>query len=183
MTPETRDIPAWAQRERQADLDWINQNLEVFCTAAKFAHEDAGRGAIVIDTTITPVPGVGHPFAYFSQEFVEQHIDEETQRMVAEYDPEWELVLVLLKSANRTSTYRVGVPSERPQEPETSELLQTTQSDARPGSRLNAPDVETLIGWEDDGGCEAACPDHCWVEPDGTCEHGHPSWLLKLGLI
>lgn len=25
--------------------------------------------------------------------------------------------------------------------------------------------------------------DGCTVEPDGTCEHGHPSWLLHLGLI
>lgn len=25
--------------------------------------------------------------------------------------------------------------------------------------------------------------DGCSVEPDGTCEHGHPSWLLRMGLI
>ena len=25
--------------------------------------------------------------------------------------------------------------------------------------------------------------DGCDVEPDGHCEHGHPSWLLKLTLI
>jgi len=183
MTPENRAIPAWAQRERQADLAWINENLDVFWTGAKLAHKDDGRGAIVIDTTIQPIPGVGNPFAYFPQELVEQHIGDDTQRMVAEYDPEWELVLVLIKSDNRTSTYRVGVPSQRPQEPEPSKVLQTKKTEARPASRLKAPDVETLIGWEADGGCEAACPEHCWVEPDGTCEHGHPSWLLKLGLI
>jgi hypothetical protein len=34
---------------------------------------------------------------------------------------------------------------------------------------------------EEDGGCEAT--DGCFVEPDGTCEHGQPSWLLALGLI
>ena len=34
---------------------------------------------------------------------------------------------------------------------------------------------------EEDGGCEAT--DGCFVEPDGTCEHGQPSWLLVLGLI
>jgi hypothetical protein len=32
-----------------------------------------------------------------------------------------------------------------------------------------------------EGGCEAL--DGCWVEPDGTCEHGEPSWLLRLGYI
>ena len=43
------------------------------------------------------------------------------------------------------------------------------------------PDLKTLRVWMEDGGCET--PDGCWVEPDGTCEHGEPSWLLKLGLI
>lgn len=32
-----------------------------------------------------------------------------------------------------------------------------------------------------DGGCEAT--DGCWVEPDGHCQHGCPSWLVKLGVI
>lgn len=44
-----------------------------------------------------------------------------------------------------------------------------------------APDIETLIEWEADGGCEAT--DGCWVEPDGICPHGCRSWLLELGLI
>ena len=25
--------------------------------------------------------------------------------------------------------------------------------------------------------------DGCTIEPDGICQHGHPSWFLKLGLI
>jgi hypothetical protein len=25
--------------------------------------------------------------------------------------------------------------------------------------------------------------DGCDIEPDGTCQHGHPSWFLYLGLI
>lgn len=25
--------------------------------------------------------------------------------------------------------------------------------------------------------------DGCWVEPDGTCPHDHPSWLVRLGMI
>jgi hypothetical protein len=43
------------------------------------------------------------------------------------------------------------------------------------------PDLETLQEWMSDGGCEAL--DGCRVEPDGICEHGEPSWLLKLGYI
>jgi hypothetical protein len=50
-------------------------------------------------------------------------------------------------------------------------------------ARFEPPDIETLIAWEAEGGCEAACPHHCWVEPDGRCTHGNPSWLLRMGLI
>lgn len=43
------------------------------------------------------------------------------------------------------------------------------------------PDMETMEEWMHDTGCEAT--DGCWVEHDGTCQHGKPSWFLKLGLI
>lgn len=29
----------------------------------------------------------------------------------------------------------------------------------------------------------ACCEDGCEVEPDGHCPHGHPSVLLKMGII
>ena len=29
----------------------------------------------------------------------------------------------------------------------------------------------------------AECIHGCKVEADGVCEHGHPSWLLKLGYV
>ena len=43
------------------------------------------------------------------------------------------------------------------------------------------PAMEDMKAWEEEGGCEAT--DGCWVEPDGVCQHGYPSWLLYLGLI
>jgi hypothetical protein len=43
------------------------------------------------------------------------------------------------------------------------------------------PSWEQLREWIEEGGAEAT--DGCWVEPDGSCEHGKPSWLLELGLI
>jgi hypothetical protein len=55
---------------------------------------------------------------------------------------------------------------------------------------LNHPDAvkidrvpcdKTLMGWANDGGCEAV--DGCWTEPDGSCEHGLPSWMLALNMI
>lgn len=48
---------------------------------------------------------------------------------------------------------------------------------------LRVPAIEELMEWADDGGCEAACEHGCWVEADGHCEHGKPSWLLAMGMI
>ncbi|MBE3118073.1 MAG: hypothetical protein IMZ50_04855 [Candidatus Atribacteria bacterium] len=43
------------------------------------------------------------------------------------------------------------------------------------------PSAVQVIEWMEEGGAEAT--DGCWVEPDGTCEHGCPSWLIEMGLI
>jgi hypothetical protein len=107
MPAERRDIPDWAKRERQQDLNWISGNLDVFEVAARMAYEGTGRGAIFVDTTIQPLPDRGHPFAYFSQAQIEEDNDEDIKRMVKKYDPGEEFVLVLLKAGDRTSTYRI----------------------------------------------------------------------------
>ena len=111
MTERDRaPFPAWAERERAGDLAWIGENLHVFWPVAQQEYEELGRGAIVVDTTSRPT-GEGHPFGYLPQEMVEEHGDEDTLRMVRQYDPTWEMVTVLLKTQDRTSTYRVGVIS------------------------------------------------------------------------
>jgi hypothetical protein len=50
---------------------------------------------------------------------------------------------------------------------------------SRPISEI--PDPETLEEWQDESDGKAL--DGCWVEPDGTSEHGKPSWLLVLGYV
>ena len=52
---------------------------------------------------------------------------------------------------------------------------------AWPSPTTAQPSIEELEEFEEDGGCLAT--DGCWVETDGTCPHGHPSWLLVLGMI
>ncbi len=49
------------------------------------------------------------------------------------------------------------------------------------GATTETPTPEQLIEWESEGGSEAT--DGCWVEVDGTCEHGKPSWFLVLGMV
>jgi hypothetical protein len=44
-----------------------------------------------------------------------------------------------------------------------------------------APSYAKMEAWMDRGIAKAT--DGCWVEPDGTCEHGCRSWMLVLGVI
>ena len=50
-----------------------------------------------------------------------------------------------------------------------------------PAPTEDEPELEELEEWMSESGCEAT--DGCWVEPDGHCPHGHPSWMLYLGYI
>jgi hypothetical protein len=108
--PEKR-IPNWAEKERGNDMNWIRANLHILWPTAQAGYEAVGRGALWIDTTQTFAHpgGVGHPFGYFDQATVEQREDEDTKRMVREYDPSWEMVTTLFKTQDRLSTYRIGV--------------------------------------------------------------------------
>lgn len=105
MGAERREHPDWANQEREGDLGWIAQNLDMFEVAAGLAYEASGRGALVVNTTLRAGPG--HPFAYFSEEQILEYNDEDITRLVKAYDPQQEFVVVLIKSGERTSTYRI----------------------------------------------------------------------------
>ena len=101
------NIPEWAEKERLSDQLWIQDNFHILWPAAKTAFNDLGRGAIVVDTTSQPIPGAGHPFGYFSREQLGEHDDEDSKRLVREYNPRKEFVVMLIKHDDRTSTYRI----------------------------------------------------------------------------
>lgn len=112
MNPEQRNIPSWAERERWADMAWIWQNLPLFHFAAVESFRKAGRGAIVVDTT-SVASGDGHPCAYFNAEAIHRYGDGGIDQLVEQYLPHEELVVVLIKPADRTSAYRVrALPPE-----------------------------------------------------------------------
>jgi hypothetical protein len=91
-------------------LAWISENLRVFWLAAHRGYEEHSRGATVADTTQRPT-GESQSFGYLPKALAEQTADEDTQRMVREHDPGWDMVIVLLKTHDRTSKYRAEVVS------------------------------------------------------------------------
>lgn len=112
MTPEQapyheqQPIPDWAERERWADLAWIADNLPAFHSASSIAYDVLGRGAVVVEMTYRTQDG-GHPAAYLTQEQIARYEDADIDRLITGYTPEEELVVILLKEAQRTSAYRV----------------------------------------------------------------------------
>ncbi len=105
-TYREQPLPDWAERERWADLAWIADNLPAFHSAAGIAYEVLGRGAVVVETTYHTQDG-GHPAAYLTQEQIARYEDAAIDRLIAGYIPEEELVVILLKEAQRTSAYQV----------------------------------------------------------------------------
>ncbi|MCG3209261.1 MAG: hypothetical protein FOGNACKC_02882 [Anaerolineae bacterium] len=180
MEQETDEIPDWAMQEREGDLGWIRENLHIFWPAAQVGYESVGRGAIVVDM-ITRPDGQEYPFGYLDQAAIELGGDEEIQRLVSEYEPREEFVTTLLKTEQRTSSYRLKMMAEEQREllGNRSDFGQQEPTEVL----LEPPSIEQLMQWEWEGCCEAACEFGCVVEPDGTCEHGKPSWLLEMGLI
>lgn len=59
--------------------------------------------------------------------------------------------------------------------------MRTKTPRAQQAKWLETPEMDELIDWMNDSGCEAT--DGCWVEPDGWCEHGNNSWLIEMGMI
>lgn len=50
-----------------------------------------------------------------------------------------------------------------------------------PDPTTEEPTPETIARWADEN--RARATDGCWVTAnDPVCEHGHPSWLIALGL-
>ena len=106
-----RRIPAWAVEQRLWDLSWIAENMHLFWPAAQTQYQAEGRGAIVVDTTHQPQANQGNPFLYCTEEQLSEELgDDDVQRMVEQYAPQRELVVVLLKPVRRLSVYRVMLP-------------------------------------------------------------------------
>ena len=50
-----------------------------------------------------------------------------------------------------------------------------------PAPKRPQPSPQTMTKWICDGVARAT--DGCRIEPDGSCQHGYPSWFIYLGVI
>jgi hypothetical protein len=182
--------PAESSREPQSNRDWLEAYVPVFWPAAQFGFEEWGRGALIIQ--LIPEEAEDETrFHYADQTSIEPAAAEVYRHLgglVSTYDPQTTFVAVIMTPGRPAAVYQIKIGDTAVEiidvdpDPDPDKLsLPGLESTAEPV--LAPPDLETLMAWADEGGCEAACPHACWTEPDGTCSHGQPSWLLKLGLI
>jgi len=139
----------------------------------------------VIDTTSTGL-SEDTPFQYSRQEPIEEQADEtslQLAELVADYDPESQLVAVFIRPGTEThyefSMFQMGIGETLLQAIEARGGLCPPESDTSVTPEipeLEPPSLETLIAGESEGGCEAACPQSFWVEPNGTC-----ATVIKVG--
>ena len=178
---DPRHIPPEPDKTTAAELAWLKENLHIFWAAAEIGYRDEGRGALVIDAYSEPL-GQATQFHYTPQAQFEEQEDEVSGRMVeyiSEYNPRHEFVAVIISQPEEEYEFRLYHLDARQELVEAVKL--EAESEVRPqlssagtelDETLEPPDLETLIQWESEGGCEAACPYSCWVEPDVAPRNG-----------
>jgi hypothetical protein len=102
---ESQRVPDWAERERLGDMTWISENRHILWPAAQEQYRQHGPGALVVD--LTTRAGPGHPFTYLPLAAFIELGDQDVQRQIRACDPTREVVIVLLKSQDRQSSYRI----------------------------------------------------------------------------
>ena len=108
MTPEQNTV-SYPEAQRQLELDWIERNTPLLSTKAAGYFGLVGRGAIIVDAATKPL-SEGPLFTYFSKEQMEHIADADINEMVDDYDPDKELVVLLLLPQSQTQAYRINIP-------------------------------------------------------------------------
>jgi hypothetical protein len=88
-----------SSREHHKDLEWIEENRSLFWLAATVACEQTGSGAIVVDLS-KPSQDGRHQFRYLTKGEIELR-DNHLDRLLREYNPHREFVVVLLKTNDK----------------------------------------------------------------------------------
>ena len=110
MAPENQAFLDW---EQQLDFEWLVENLDIFRSVAVEATARHGRGAVAVDLVRPPVDG-GNLCIYWPQNHIDAYAGEAVCGLVREYDPEAEVVVMLLKPGDRISAYRLRVREQLP---------------------------------------------------------------------
>lgn len=101
----------WGELEQQADLGWIDQNLTTLASFAMTEHEEQGNGLIMVNTAERSAEH-GHFYSFLPQAIIEEFESDDPKALVRDYDPQTQIVVMLVKSNAYISSYLVNVGEE-----------------------------------------------------------------------
>jgi hypothetical protein len=104
----------------QADMRFIQENIEVIAAMAWQGYTAVGRGVVMVDETRsimgTTIPAFGFPMSYGADSSVrgqQQQWPGQVGGMLDSYDPETGFVVMLIRTQDSTA-YRIRAPNLPP---------------------------------------------------------------------
>jgi len=120
MTDRTTVRLSDSQQRTQADMRFIQENIEVIAAMAWQGYTAVGRGVVMVDETRiimgTAIPAFGFPMSYGADSSVRgQQLQWPGQvgGMLDSYDPETGFVVMLIRTQDSTA-YRIRAPNLPP---------------------------------------------------------------------
>jgi hypothetical protein len=95
-------------REHRKESEWVEENRSLFWLVATVAWEQTGPGAIIVDLSKSSNDG-GYLFRYMTQGEIELR-DNHLDRLLREYNPHREFVVVLLKTNDQIRIHLGNAP-------------------------------------------------------------------------
>lgn len=89
-------------------MEWVEENRSLFWLVATVAWEQTGPGAIIVDLS-KPSNDGGYLFRYMTQGEIELR-DNHLDRLLREYNPHREFVVVLLKTNDQIRIHLGNAP-------------------------------------------------------------------------
>jgi hypothetical protein len=104
-----------ADQLRQRHQQWLELNASAFATKASADYKESGRGAYVLDgTTWPPTFNALEYWPIAQRYFLTLKNGDDIERMIGEYDPARQFVIVIWEPGGITLAYRVNISIQRP---------------------------------------------------------------------
>jgi len=105
-------------REREAQLSFIRERWDALAALAWERYEAEGRGVVILRVISTQGAGKTEAVYVSARSLQAQGMpwpDPETERLVAEYQPEQEIVIAVERENGGNSTYRLATHPSPPE--------------------------------------------------------------------
>ncbi len=122
--PAERPIPKGAENDTiQHDHAWVQSNMVPLLVLSSQSFHEFGRGILIVNPATFSSEAKEPSYSYLTLEAVEQNVNDDTEptenefdpvRLLKEYDPDKECIILLLNPERTSRTYRVDLQLDEP---------------------------------------------------------------------